>query len=298
MVVNKKNNVALPPPCIKTRMAISSTTTITTNRQQRRFFSNNKYNNKKEEEEEANTSSFDDYINSHYVPRGPVHFEDFLAADTNRDGRVTAQEWEAYLKKLNYGGESADETQSLMIHVPLSPIEAYKIISTPGFGITLNGLHYGLQVFPKGRTLDIIKKKEAQLDALEKELALLENIKLPLDAQAAKHTKRVMTSLLTYLIVQAGVLVKYTFFDSEFGWDVTEPFTYFLTFSISLAGLVFFTYNRIEFSYPALAASVAHRKAKKLYVLHKFDIDKYLELQKTKLTIKRELDVLIPPKIQ
>lgn len=81
------------------------------------------------------------------------------------------------------------------------------------------------------------------------------------------------------------------------GWDFTEPITYFITFSISLVGLIFFTWNRIEFSYPALAAAVARRKAGRLYVLHGFDVRRFAELQRRRSQIQQQLDALIPPKI-
>lgn len=59
-------------------------------------------------------------------------------------------------------------------------------------------------------------------------------------------------------------------------------------------GLVFFTWNRLEFSYPALAALVARRKAEKLYRKHNFDEKELLALLSDRDRIKRQLDAMLP----
>jgi hypothetical protein len=224
----------------------------------------------------------------------PAHisFEDFLQADTNRDGRVTAAEWDNYVRSK----QSADEDplqRGVTIHVPVSPGILKEIIGSDGFGITINGLHYSLNLKPEGRTIDLIKNAQLELQRLSKEIEILEAKKAPLDAAAARHVRRVMSGLLGYLLFQAGVVAKLTFF-SRFGWDIMEPITYFLTFGISLVGLIFFTRNRLEFSYPALAALVARRKAIKLYKQYNFDEDAYLLLKREQATIKQHLDSLVP----
>lgn len=73
-----------------------------------------------------------------------------------------------------------------------------------------------------------------------------------------------------------------------------EPITYFLTFGISLVGLTFFTWNRLEFSYPALAALVARRKAIKLYSKNDFDEEAYLALKRDRERVQLYLEALIP----
>lgn len=221
-----------------------------------------------------------------------ITFEDFLQADTNRDGRVTAAEWDSYVKSKSNTFDSAMR-KGVTVHFPVPPTILREIIESHGFAITVNGLHYSLTLKPEGTTRDLIRNAEAQLERLERSITEMEATKAPLDAKAARHVRRVMSGLLGYLLLQAGVVAKLTFY-SRFGWDIMEPITYFLTFGISLVGLIFFTWNRLEFSYPALAALVARRKAIKLYKKYNFDEESYLTLKHDRARVREYLESLMP----
>lgn len=136
-----------------------------------------------------------------YAPRGPVRFEDFLEADTNHDGRVTSAEWEAYLKKMREV-DSDPRFTGLMVHLPISVLDAHRILESSGLSVSLNGLNYSVTLTPQGQTIDLIKKKELELKRVDEELESLGARKAPLDAEAAVHTRRVMGGF--YLVAVAS----------------------------------------------------------------------------------------------
>ena len=110
-----------------------------------------------------------------------------------------------------------------------------------------------------------------------------------------QFTRFVLTGVLGYLLFQAGAIFKLTFF-SRFGWDVMEPITYFITFGTGLFGYIFFTYNKLEYSYPAFAALITRRKAEKLYKSAGFDFQEYMDLKNEAEMLRQQLDAIVPPK--
>jgi hypothetical protein len=266
-----KEQYLLPPSSsLSSRQQFNTTTTTTNN----------------------NNASSTNLSTIHHEPHH-VSFEDFLKADANQDGRVTAAEWENYIKSKRQAGTD-QRFKGLTIELPFSPLDLQQLLNTAGFGITVNGLHYSISLIPEGYTVDLINIKRKQLAETQARMMEMDKIREPLDQKAARHTRRVMALLLGYLLTQAGVVAKLTFF-SRFGWDVMEPITYFITFGISLLGLVFFTVNKLEFSYPALAALITRRKAEKLYIKHGFDAKLYRNLQKRSFILQDQLNALVPP---
>ncbi|GBG34326.1 Calcium uniporter protein, mitochondrial [Hondaea fermentalgiana] len=235
---------------------------------------------------------------AHLKSRSEMDFQEFLLADTDGDGRVSNAEWEAFLRKksLAEAGLEFQEPSALNVEIPLS-VQQFSAMAdeNEGLHVSINGMRYRLTLQPEGRTADVIEHKQERLHDTLVELASMEREKRPLDAQAARHTKRVLTVCLLYLLSQAAVIAKLTFF-SRFGWDVMEPITYFITFGTAILGLVFFQYHKIEYSYPALAALLTQRRATKLYVRNGFDISRYTELQSLALKFERQLVVLQPPR--
>lgn len=151
---------------------------------------------------------------------GSVTFEDFLQADTNRDGRVSSAEWESYVRSKAKSDQDP-YLRGTNIHLPLSPSVLRDILESDGFGLTINGLHYSVHLQAEGDTAQLIESREAQLHRVCKKIEELEAAKAPLDAAAARHTRRVMSGILAYLVCQAATVAKLTFF-SRFGWDVME----------------------------------------------------------------------------
>mmetsp|Transcript_7906 Transcript_7906/g.12787 ORF Transcript_7906/g.12787 Transcript_7906/m.12787 type:complete len:365 (+) Transcript_7906:141-1235(+) len=227
-----------------------------------------------------------------------VGFDDFLLADSTGDGRVSNAEWEQFLRTKDAmdSGAMYAEPNSLNIEVPLSPSEMHTLANdNGGFHIRVNGMRYKLSLTPEGETAKIIEDTKSRLRETLEELANMEIEKRPLDAKAARHTKRVMHIGLVYLLSQAAVIAKLTFF-SRFGWDVMEPITYFITFGTAVMGFVFFQYHKIEYSYPALAAMLTQRKANRLYDSYDFNIDRYSELQSLAVRYEQKLLILQPPR--
>jgi hypothetical protein len=238
------------------------------------------------------------FAQSPIASRRQVSFEEFLQADANGDGRVSSAEWERFLQKkaLSEKGVSVRAPSALNVEIPLSHEQLHMLAGEfEGLHISINGMRYRLSLTPEGGTAEVIAEKTAELSKVLTELARLELIKRPLDAKAARHTKRVLTIALVYLLAQAGVIAKLTFF-SRFGWDVMEPITYFLTFGTAILGLAFFQFHKIEYSYPSLAAMVTQRKAAQVYRKHGFDIGRHTDLQHLAVRLEKQLQVLEPPR--
>jgi len=226
-----------------------------------------------------------------------VGFDEFLLADKNGDGRVSSAEWEAFLaeKAAVENGLDYKAPEALHVEIPFSAKQLNAIVQkNEGLHISVNGMRYRLTLSPEGKTRDIIMSKEKQLGEVLDELAEMERFKRPLDQKSARHTKRVLTVGLVYLVSQAAVIAKLTFF-SRFGWDVMEPVTYFITFGTAILGLVFFQHHKIEYSYPALAALLTQRKASRLYIRNGFDFKRYSNLQALALKLEKQLVMLEPP---
>lgn len=248
--------------------------------------------------EEGMTKYIDPKIDFKEEHARNLDFEEFLLADKNGDGRVSSAEWEEFLeKKASIASEMHfAQPNAVNIEIPLSISDLNNLATeSEGFHLSINGMRYKLQLMPEGKTADIIIEKTKQLREALRKFSKMDDDKRPLDLSAARYTKRVLTFGSLYLISQAAVIAKLTFF-SRFGWDVMEPITYFITFGTAVMGLIFFQYHKIEYSYPALAAMMTHRKARKLYQKHHFDIDAYTDLQLNCLRLERQLMTLKPPR--
>src|SRR5262245_19969398 len=103
-----------------------------------------------------------------------------------------------------------------------------RILRSKSLGVCINGLRDSVNLVPDAPTEELVLNLRERLVKLDKDIADMEATRAPLDRRAANHTRRVLTGLLLYLLGQAAVVAKLTFF-SRFGWDVMEPVTYFLT---------------------------------------------------------------------
>lgn len=222
-----------------------------------------------------------------------ISYEDFLLADTNRDGKISSTEWESYVRrKLSSSQPKPTADSGVTLHLPFPPDTLQALLKNQAFGLSINGQHFSLSLRPEGRTVDLISQVQFDLEETRDQIRKLELVKLPLDRAAARHTNRVMISFLGYLFVQTAVVAKLTFF-SRFGWDIMEPVTYFITFGISLAGFCFFTWNRLEFTYPALAGLLARRRAELLYKRAGFNELQLVELKRQEAKLLTRLSALL-----
>ncbi len=188
--------------------------------------------NKSKDGSEPSVSSATASSSSDVIDPGEVTFQDFLDADTNKDGRVTAAEWESYLaKKKSINHET--RFQGISIELPIPMQDGIRMLESEGIHVTVNGMRYAVSLKPVGTTEECLIEKQELLGRLIKELSELRSIQAPLDVKAANYTKRVLTGVFLYLISQATLIAKLTFF-SRFGWDVMEPVCLFHFISMYL----------------------------------------------------------------
>ena len=64
-----------------------------------------------------------------------VSYEDFLKADANGDGRVTAAEWESYVRSKRL--EGSERFHGVTLELPVSPSDLFRLIDAKGFGVSL-----------------------------------------------------------------------------------------------------------------------------------------------------------------
>lgn len=66
----------------------------------------------------------------------------------------------------------------------------------------------------------------------------------------------------------------------DYGWDVVEPISYFVNFTVALGGYVYFTYLKRDYSYEHATEILLHKKRLKVYKRVNFDFEKYQFLVK------------------
>eukprot|EP01061_Rhynchopus_euleeides_P001400 TRINITY_DN10991_c0_g1_i1.p2 TRINITY_DN10991_c0_g1~~TRINITY_DN10991_c0_g1_i1.p2 ORF type:complete len:143 (+),score=35.48 TRINITY_DN10991_c0_g1_i1:130-558(+) len=130
----------------------------------------------------------------------------------------------------------------------------------------------------------------------------MEEVKSKCDAIARRHPNLFASFGLAGMTGLWCLLFWMVFAESAFGcetfafdWNLVEPITYFLGYSVVWFGVVFYYFTGQEYSYDSVRDIMAKRKREKLYAQHSFDMDKFLELQETVSRNERrieELDVL------
>jgi len=123
-----------------------------------------------------------------------------------------------------------------------------------------------------------VEMRKERLMALEKELIPLRRIKDDCDKLAAKAVNRMLWYGLGYLCTQSFILAKMTWID--YGWDVVEPITYFVTFTTAMGGYIYFNFQKRDYSYEHATEVLLHKKRLKYYKQANFNFEKYQELAK------------------
>ncbi len=172
----------------------------------------------------------------------------------------------------------------------------HQLIETGGLRMAINGLQYQLDPRPAGTTHDLLAEHTRELGELEAQLAPYDDAKEDIDAEAYSHTKILVWSSLAYLVAQSVVVFKLTFF-SRFGWDVMEPICYFITFYTGIAGLLFFQFFRVDYTYPAAFARLLQRRQRAYYEKHDFDIERWEELTEAIERKHLQLQMLRVPRL-
>lgn len=115
-------------------------------------------------------------------------------------------------------------------------------------------------------------------DPRRQELERLQREKEEIDKIAHRHVRVILWTGLCFLSLQTGIFFRLTFW--ELSWDVMEPVAFFGTTGGLLLGYMYFLFTSRDPTYQDLMTRLYHSKQRKLYKKRKFDVDKFLELQK------------------
>lgn len=134
----------------------------------------------------------------------------------------------------------------------------------------------------------------AEDDPRRQELERLQKEKEEIDRIAHKHVRRVLWSGLGSLSVVTILFFRLTFW--EFSWDVMEPIAFFGTTGGLIVGYLYFLVTSRDPTYQDFMKRLFLRRQRKLCKKKKFDVDRFLELQKqcrSSLDSKRDLEALV-----
>ncbi|GLJ37094.1 hypothetical protein SUGI_0751820 [Cryptomeria japonica] len=115
-------------------------------------------------------------------------------------------------------------------------------------------------------------------DHRKQELEKLQKEKEEIDRIARRHVRIVLWTGLCCLSMQTALFFRLTFW--ELSWDVMEPIAFFVTTGGLLLGYMYFLITSRDPSYQDVMTRLFLSKQKKLYKKRKFDVDRFLELQK------------------
>ncbi|KAG2622758.1 hypothetical protein PVAP13_3KG002900, partial [Panicum virgatum] len=115
-------------------------------------------------------------------------------------------------------------------------------------------------------------------DPRKEEFKQLQEKKGEIDKLAHKQVRRILWSGLGFFMCQVGLFFRLTFW--EFSWDVTEPIAFFTTASGLLVGYAYFLVTSRDPTYQDFMERLFLSRQRKLCAGQKFDMERYLELQK------------------
>lgn len=115
-------------------------------------------------------------------------------------------------------------------------------------------------------------------DPRKEEFKQLQEKKEQIDKLAHKQVRRILWSGLGFFMCQVGLFFRLTFW--EFSWDVMEPIAFFTTASGLLVGYAYFLITSRDPTYQDFMERLFLSRQRKLCAGQKFDMERYLELQK------------------
>eukprot|EP01060_Flectonema_neradi_P001716 TRINITY_DN11043_c0_g1_i2.p1 TRINITY_DN11043_c0_g1~~TRINITY_DN11043_c0_g1_i2.p1 ORF type:complete len:274 (+),score=55.62 TRINITY_DN11043_c0_g1_i2:95-916(+) len=134
----------------------------------------------------------------------------------------------------------------------------------------------------KPALLEKLKALEADIAKLRQDVASLETIKEECDKIAAKHPDLFANFGLVGMASLWGILFWMVFAESVFGaetfafdWNLVEPITYFLGYTVIWFGVVFYYFTGQEYTYDNVRDMMEQRKKMKLYSSKGLNIDEY-----------------------
>jgi hypothetical protein len=136
----------------------------------------------------------------------------------------------------------------------------------------------------------IKEKKDSarrRVDSLTQQIARLTPTKELIDAKVLRSSTTFLVSNLAFLSAQFAILFKWVFF--TFDWNLVEPVTYFLGYTVVWAGIVFYCQTGRNFTYDDIVEVLEDRRRAKLCAKLKFDYDMYMALVQELEQAKEEL---------
>eukprot|EP01133_Synstelium_polycarpum_P001531 gene1531-1787_t len=153
-------------------------------------------------------------------------------------------------------------------------------------------MYHVLDIENKGVGLEkLIEMKKREIAVIDEKIAPLDTIKSAIDSKANRSAHRVVWLGLGYLVVQAGIIGRLTWWDLS--WDIMEPVTYFVSFGTVLIGYTYFTLTKTEYTFEALNATLFKRKQAKFIRKQNFPIDEFNRLCALRKQKENELNGLI-----
>ncbi|KAK9802958.1 hypothetical protein WJX72_010589 [[Myrmecia] bisecta] len=125
---------------------------------------------------------------------------------------------------------------------------------------------------------DTEREVKARLEALQEELAPLEQQKQDIDTSAHRRSRLVMWTGFLFLLAQFSLLFRLTFW--ELSWDVIEPISYFLSSFMGIAAYMYFLWTQEEFAYRQWKHRLQRKWQADGYRQQGFELQRYESLVK------------------
>lgn len=177
------------------------------------------------------------------------------------------------------------------MHAALTPVptaDGLKIVTS------LSGASYGIcdpaalqkvldDVLSRDAFLRDVETAQGAIASMKKELEPLEALEGDIERRCSAHASRVLSCIGAAMAVQFAVLFNWVFF--VFDWNLVEPVTYFLGYTVIWWSLMFYNRTGKDFSYEGILDELKSRKHAKLC--------KSMGLNASKLTeLRSEIEVL------
>jgi len=134
---------------------------------------------------------------------------------------------------------------------------------------------------------EILRRQlQIRIQEIEKKLSVLQMDKDNIDDCIRRQLRRWGLMATCYLTFQTGILMYSTWF--LYGWEVTEPWSYFISFSVVYVSVLFYTLFRRDYEYIHIYDRVFQRQQQKLFKKFHFDYQAYLALQQQLSKLKLE----------
>lgn len=126
---------------------------------------------------------------------------------------------------------------------------------------------------------------EARVASERHALQLVQVEKDRLDAAARAFPDRLALAGLLFLVAQTGLLYYWVYV--RFDWNLVEPITYLLGYSVTWLGIAFYLLAGREFTYDNCRQIAEERQRAKLYAAAGFDVERYLQLRLSVAELER-----------